>query len=542
MQWTNLCEDLDQLCPNHTMVMGQCFNWSPIVNSKEHTWVGVLSGSPTLVRQSENLTQYLTLGYDDPSGIGWRTLHQYFQLDRDLNVLYQQWNTGCDRMRVVTRALRGVRVVRQDPWECLISFICSSNNNISRITQMLSKLRIKYGAYLCTVALAKYSGGCAGVQQVPVECCQADDYKWVLQTPTSPLLCQLNDCMEKFDLYSFPTVDALAVASEDDLRALGMGYRARFIIGTARLVQEKCRAIAEARGIAPDCCADGSLWFEELRAIASGVGDRAPHSAVSEGDGVSHHADSVVKVEGDLLPPALLKQESSRTSSSVLSEDSAGRLHVQQQLMELPGVGRKVADCVALFSLDQYSAVPIDTHVLNIAIRDYAPQLRRSCPGPASVMSSPANVKLEGGSLNTPVVKVKASGKRTQQSGMITDSAGPSPAGSATSDVKSIETKSLTPAVYEQVGQVFRDRFGPYAGWAHSVLFAAELPQFRGKLPVEVQQQMKDFVDLQRSAKKAQRGEKAAKGEESTLGSPVVLSSVIEGEQEIVAKAKRKRN
>jgi N-glycosylase/DNA lyase len=89
---------------------------------------------------------------------------------------------------------------------------------------------------------------------------------------------------------------------------------------------------------------------------------------------------------------------------------------------------------------------------------------------------------------------------------------------------------------------VFRDRFGPYAGWAHSVLFAAELPQFRGKLPVEVQQQMKDFVDLQRSAKKAQRGEKAAKGEESALGSPVVLSSVIEGEQEIVAKAKRKRN
>lgn len=48
----------------------------------------------------------------------------------------------------------------------------------------------------------------------------------------------------------------------------------------------------------------------------------------------------------------------------------ANAAEVQQALIGLPGVGRKVADCVAVFSLDQTSAVPVDTHVWSIACRD----------------------------------------------------------------------------------------------------------------------------------------------------------------------------
>ena len=43
--------------------------------------------------------------------------------------------------------------------------------------------------------------------------------------------------------------------------------------------------------------------------------------------------------------------------------------------MLMPGVGKKVADCVALFSLDQVEAIPVDTHVWDIALRDYDPSL-----------------------------------------------------------------------------------------------------------------------------------------------------------------------
>ncbi|CAN0407425.1 unnamed protein product, partial [Discosporangium mesarthrocarpum] len=80
----------------------------------------------------------------------------------------------------------------------------------------------------------------------------------------------------------------------------------------------------------------------------------------------------------------------------------------------------KVADCVALFSLDQSSAIPVDVHVWRIACRDYDPTLK--------------------------------------------------------------DCKSLTPGVYERVGDLFRERFGEHAGWAHSLLFAAELPAFQVSL------------------------------------------------------------
>jgi len=99
-----------------------------------------------------------------------------------------------------------------------------------------------------------------------------------------------------------------------------------------------------------------------------------------------------------------------------ISESSGDiRLYVQDQLQVLPGVGRKVADCVALFSLDQKAAIPVDVHVWDIAIRDY-PEYTESLTS---------------------------------------------------------KTKSLTPTLYEAIGDVFRDKFGPRAGWAHSVLFAA---------------------------------------------------------------------
>ena len=98
---------------------------------------------------------------------------------------------------------------------------------------------------------------------------------------------------------------------------------------------------------------------------------------------------------------------------------------VRTSLEALHGVGRKVADCVILFSMDQPAVVPVDTHVWNIAVRDFDPTLK--------------------------------------------------------------EAKSLTPKIHERVSTLFTDRYGGYAGWAHSLLFAAELPQFSKLLPEDVQ-------------------------------------------------------
>jgi N-glycosylase/DNA lyase len=82
---------------------------------------------------------------------------------------------------------------------------------------------------------------------------------------------------------------------------------------------------------------------------------------------------------------------------------------VKEALLELSGVGPKVADCVCLFSLDQPSALPVDTHVWQIATRDY---------------------------------KFKLKGKKVA---------------------------SMTKDVYNGVGDFFRGLWGEYAGWAQSV-------------------------------------------------------------------------
>jgi N-glycosylase/DNA lyase len=89
-------------------------------------------------------------------------------------------------------------------------------------------------------------------------------------------------------------------------------------------------------------------------------------------------------------------------------------------LLELTGVGMKVADCVCLFALDKSHVVPVDTHVWKLAV-DYMPHLA--------------------------------------------------------------DSKSLTPRVYNSVLEHFEDKFGSHAGWAHQILFAAELATFKDRLP-----------------------------------------------------------
>jgi N-glycosylase/DNA lyase len=82
------------------------------------------------------------------------------------------------------------------------------------------------------------------------------------------------------------------------------------------------------------------------------------------------------------------------------------------ELAALYGVGAKIADCICLFALGHDEACPIDTHVRQVAVRLYRPDLK---------------------------------------------------------------AKTLTPSVYDTLARLFRERFGPYAGWAQQYLFLDEL-------------------------------------------------------------------
>ena len=64
-------------------------------------------------------------------------VHHYLNLGPNLTDLYDQWSRADINFKKKAPRFTGVRILRQDAWEALVGFICSSNNNIIRISQMV---------------------------------------------------------------------------------------------------------------------------------------------------------------------------------------------------------------------------------------------------------------------------------------------------------------------------------------------------------------------------------------------------------------------
>ncbi|KHN96468.1 8-oxoguanine DNA glycosylase [Metarhizium album ARSEF 1941] len=120
-------------------------------------------------------------------------LRRYFSLNLDLGALYDQWSNSDPNFQKKAPEFKGVRILSQDVWEALICFICSSNNNISRISQMAHKLCTHYG----------------------------------------PLI----GYVDGEPMHDFPGPESLTGKRvEAHLRELGFGYRAKYIADTARAI------------------------------------------------------------------------------------------------------------------------------------------------------------------------------------------------------------------------------------------------------------------------------------------------------------------
>src|SRR4029078_7160618 len=122
----------------------------------------------------------------------WSWLTEYLQLDVRSDRVFVSFPDD-EPMRRSIAACRGLRLLRQDPWECLASFILSSTKQIVQIRQIVDELCCRFGDAL------------------PVP-------------PGHPRVC------------SFPSAARLAAASETELRACKMGFRAPNLLRTARMV------------------------------------------------------------------------------------------------------------------------------------------------------------------------------------------------------------------------------------------------------------------------------------------------------------------
>ncbi|KAI8999831.1 DNA glycosylase [Gaertneriomyces semiglobifer] len=314
--WYSLDVSPTQLRIDTTLNCGQSFRW---VKTGDNEWTSVLSNKLISLRQTEEDILYNphTSDADTVRAL----LYDYFQLDVDLEKLYAHWKQDAN-FALKASSFTGLRTLQQDPFETLLVFICTSCNNIPRITSMISSLCHTYGTFISTYA--------------------------------------------NHTFHAFPDLSALSHPNiEEKLRSLGFGYRAKYIANTVAMLNQR-----------------GLEWLYALRNLDYG--------------------------------------------------------EAKAQLLQLSGVGPKIADCILLMSLNHTSAVPVDTHVYQIALRDYAHHLPSS--------------------------------------------------------KRSAKTKTLSPDTYTRIQTLFGRVFGDRCGWAQTVLFTADL-RYYAQRPIPISNLDMDIVE-----------------------------------------------
>ncbi len=226
-----------------TLCCGQVFRWE----RQGEWWYGVARDKVLKVRQIGGRFEY--------ANVDAKFVEYYFSLDVDLQGIVDSFNRDAHIGKAV-KEYWGLRLIRQDPWECLISYICATYKSIPAIRLMLNKMAKKFGE------------------------------KTVL---------------DGLEFYTFPECKKLAEASERDLLDCGLGYRTKYVLETSRRIWQS------------------NFDLESIK--------KQPYS------------------------------------------------EAKKALMDFPGVGAKVADCVLLFSLGKTEAFPVDIWVKRVILNHYSDKL-----------------------------------------------------------------------------------------------------------------------------------------------------------------------
>lgn len=123
-----------------TLDCGQAFRWVP---TGENEWHGVAFSRPLTLRQTEDEIIFIGTNEDDFENI-WKP---YFDLERDYDALCSRFEADKYLKKAVSECC-GIRLLRQEPWEALCSFIISANNNIPRIKGIIDRLCRLLGEHL----------------------------------------------------------------------------------------------------------------------------------------------------------------------------------------------------------------------------------------------------------------------------------------------------------------------------------------------------------------------------------------------------------
>ena len=169
----------------HVFDCGQCFRWN---KNEDGTYTGVFGNNVINVARNQNDVIFTGICEGNIQEI----CEDYFDLKRDYEKIKKELSLIDENVKKSVKFGKGIRILNQDLWEMIISFIISANNNIPRIKGIIERICKKYG----------------------------NEIKWRGET-----------------YYTFPTPEQLSKASVQNLRNLGLGFRDVRVYETTRKIE-----------------------------------------------------------------------------------------------------------------------------------------------------------------------------------------------------------------------------------------------------------------------------------------------------------------
>lgn len=181
-----IIENQDSFNSIHIFECGQCFRWN---KEEDNSYTGIIKNDVINVKEENN--KIIFTGVID--GNFEETIIEYFDFNTDYKEYKNKLSKIDEYLKESIKFGNGIRILKQDLWECIISFIISANNNIPRIKKIIERISENYGSEII------WNG-------------------------------------KKY--YTFPTPEQLSKASIEDLRNLGLGFRDKRVFNTTKMIVE----------------------------------------------------------------------------------------------------------------------------------------------------------------------------------------------------------------------------------------------------------------------------------------------------------------
>lgn len=196
MEQEYILENCKSFEPEHIFECGQCFRWN---KQEDGSYTGIFKQNVVNVKKADNKIIFRGICKENIKD----ECIKYFDLNTNYDNIKSKLSNVDNYLKTSIEYGEGIRILNQDLWETLISFIISANNNIPRIKGIIERISKSYGEKIV----------------------------W-----------------DKAEYYTFPTPQELSKASVEDLRNIGLGFRDVRVYETTKIINENPNKLKELEG------------------------------------------------------------------------------------------------------------------------------------------------------------------------------------------------------------------------------------------------------------------------------------------------------